>query len=98
MVDIMDGERVEVAFKKRLDATNASEAMEQLRRGLEGLDKDLLLNMQALEYISSAGLQVILFCAKAAQKAGKETYVSGMNASVLEILNISGFLTFLKDV
>jgi anti-anti-sigma factor len=98
MVDIQNGEIVKVAFKGRLDATNSSQVSEQLQTTLEELNKNLLLDMQELEYISSAGLQVVLTCAKAAQKAGKEAQVSKMNAGVREILNISGFLTFLKEV
>ena len=97
MVDVVQGDVVKIAFKGRLDATNSSEVLVQLQDSLEGLNKDLLLEMSALEYISSAGLQVVLVCAKAAQKAGKVARISGMNAEVREILNISGFLTFLKE-
>jgi len=98
MVDVVEGDVVRISFKDRLDATNASEVLKTISPVLEGLEKDLLLDMSALEYISSAGLQVVLHTVKAAQKAGKETQVSSMNANVREILNISGFLTFLKEV
>jgi anti-anti-sigma factor len=98
MVDVVENGVVRIAFKDRLDATNATEVLKTISPTLEGLEKDLLLDMSALEYISSAGLQVVLHCVKAAQKVGRETQVSGMNANVSEILNISGFLTFLKEV
>jgi len=98
MTTITKEERVRIAFKGRLDATNAAEAMERVGEGLEGLDRDILLDLNGLEYISSAGLQVLLKCAKAAQAAGKKLYLTGANPNVREILKISGFLTFMQEV
>jgi len=98
MIEIRKEERLHILFKGRLDATNAAEAMERVGEGLEGLDRDILLDLNGLEYISSAGLQVLLKCAKAAQAAGKKLYLTGANPNVREILKISGFLTFMQEV
>lgn len=98
MVEITKEDKLRIAFKDRLDATNAAEAMELVTEGVEGLDRDILLDMGRLGYISSAGLQVLLKCAKAAQAAGKRVYVTGTNPNVHEILKISGFLTFMQEI
>ena len=98
MVEIVKGEKLRIVLKDRLDATNAAEAMELVTEGVEGLDRDIVLDMSALNYISSAGLQVLLKCAKAAQAAGKKVYVTGANPNVHEILKISGFLTFMQEI
>ena len=98
MLDIVKEEKLRIVFKERLDATNAAEAMERVTEGVEGLDRDILLDMSGLNYISSAGLQVLLKCAKAAQAAGKKVYVTGANPNVREILKISGFLTFMQEI
>ncbi len=97
MIQIEKATRLIITFSGRLDATNSQQASEQIDKVLENIDRDLELNVEKLEYISSAGLQVVLKCAKAAKAAGKETYLHGASGNVLEIFRLSGFLTFLKE-
>ncbi len=97
MVEIDKNGRIIIKFSGRLDATNAGEVSQRINPALENIDRDLELDVEKLEYISSAGLQVILKCAKAAKTAGQETYLHGAAGNVLEIFRISGFLTFLKE-
>ncbi len=97
MVEIEKNGRIVLKFSGRLDATNAGEVSQRVDPALENIDRDLELNVEKLEYISSAGLQVVLKCAKAAKAAGQETYLHGATGNVLEIFRISGFLTFLKE-
>ncbi|WP_201352605.1 STAS domain-containing protein [Hydrogenimonas urashimensis] len=98
MPDITKEEKLRIAFKGRLDATNAANVMNEVTEGVENLDRDILLDLHDLEYISSAGLQVLLKCAKTAQVSGKKVYVAGANPNVKEILKISGFLTFMQEI
>ena len=98
MVEIEKKERLVLKFIGRLDATNAEEASDAISKELETPDRDIELAMGHLQYISSAGLQVILKCAKAAKAAGKEIYLHGAKGNVLEIFRLSGFLTFLKEI
>ena len=97
MIQIEKATRLAITLSGRLDATNSQQASEQIDKALENIDRDLELNVEKLEYISSAGLQVVLKCAKAAKAAGKETYLHGVTGNVLEIFRLSGFLTFLKE-
>ncbi len=98
MVEIEKKERLVLKFIDRLDATNAEETSDAISKELEAPDRDIELEVSRLEYISSAGLQVILKCAKAAKAAGKEIYLHGAKGNVLEIFRLSGFLTFLKEI
>ena len=95
---VKEPERLRILFAGRLDATNAAEAMAEVSEGLEGLDRDILLDLSELEYISSAGLQVLLKCAKSVQAIGKSLLVTGAHPNVREILKVSGFLTFMKEI
>ncbi len=98
MVEIEKKERLVLKFIDRLDATNAEETSDAISKEMETLNQDIELEVNRLEYISSAGLQVILKCAKAAKAAGKEIYLHGAKGNVLEIFRLSGFLTFLKEI
>ncbi len=97
MVEIEKDKQLIIKFYDRLDATNAEETSEIVSRELDALDREIVLDVSKLMYISSAGLQVILKCAKAAKSAGKETFLHGAKGNVLEIFRLSGFLTFLKE-
>ena len=98
MIEISKNEQLIIKIKERLDATNSAQAMEVISKALEGLTTDIKLDVSELEYISSAGLQVILKCAKGSKSAGKEIYLFGAKDGVLEIFKISGFLTFIKEI
>ncbi len=97
MVEIEKDKQLVIKFYDRLDATNAEETSEIVSRELDAPDRDIVLDVSKLMYISSAGLQVILKCAKAAKAAGKDTFLRGAKGGVLEIFRLSGFLTFLKE-
>ncbi len=98
MVEIKKDNQLVIKLYDRLDATNAEETADVVSKELDALDRDIVLDVSRLEYISSAGLQVVLKCAKAAKAAGKDTFLRGAKANVLEIFRISGFLTFLKEI
>ncbi|MFP4333323.1 MAG: STAS domain-containing protein [Campylobacterales bacterium] len=98
MIEIVKNEDLVIKIKDRLDATNSSEAMQAVDEALKDLKYDVRLDVSELEYISSAGLQVVLKCAKISKSAGREIYLVGAKDGVLEIFKISGFLSFLKEV
>ncbi len=57
--------------------------------------QNLILNMAQLDYISSAGLRLILNTSKLLKKNTKKFTLCGMQDHILEIFEISGFDTFL---
>jgi anti-anti-sigma factor len=84
-----------IAFKGRLDATNASDAEKQIDNYLNELRKDIniAVDLTELEYISSAGLRVLLVITKNRKKNNSDLCLFGLNENVMEIFKISGFDT-----
>ena len=62
--------------------------------GLAGVD-DLVLDFEELEYVSSAGLRVILKAQKLMNAVGKMKIVH-VNESIMEIFEITGFDSILS--
>ena len=89
-----EGSKLTVALEGRLDTTTAPELEEALKDALEKVD-DLTMDFSGLEYISSAGLRVLLLAYKKMVPAGtmKLIHVSDV---VKDILEITGFLELLN--
>ena len=84
----------------RMDTITAPNAEEKIKVVLTDHLK-VALDLGALEYISSAGLRVLLRVAKIADKADKEIVICGAQGMVQEILDdfdIEGFYTLYKSV
>lgn len=77
----------------RLDTTTAPELEEVLRTELEGV-RSLNLDFTALDYISSAGLRVLLGAQKVMNRQG-EMKLCGVNETISEIFDITGFTDIL---
>ena len=85
--------RVTLKVSGRLDTISAPELDTELKRSVEGIT-ELVFDMEELEYISSAGLRVLLSAQKIMDKQGsmKLTHVS---PAVMEIFEITDFVSFL---
>lgn len=92
---VKDGIAV-LAIEGRLDGQNASEA-EAAFGGLaaEGHGR-FVLDMSALQYISSAGLRVVLVAAKKTKAIKGSLICAGMNEAVREVFEMSGLLGILE--
>lgn len=86
---VQNGEKLEVKVSGRLDTTTAPDLEAALKESLEGI-KDLNIDFSDLEYISSAGLRVLLSAQKTMNKQGSMT-VSGVNSTIMEIFEVTGF-------
>ncbi len=87
---------ITLALAGRLDTTTAPE----LEKEITAVPAEvtlLVLDFSALEYLSSAGLRVILAAQKKMQKQGA-MQVSGVNESVMEVFEITGFSDILNIV
>ena len=78
-----------VALNGRLDTTTAPELEKELKASLDGVTA-LTIDMAALEYISSAGLRVLLSAQKTMNKQG-EMKVVHVNETIMEIFEVTGF-------
>lgn len=77
----------------RLDTATAPELEAAIDRCIESV-KELLLDCSALEYISSAGLRVILKAQKLMNTQGTMK-LTGVNDTIMEVFDISGFADIL---
>ena len=82
-----------VALTGRLDTTTAPELEEELKASIDGVTV-LVMDMAALEYISSAGLRVLLSTQKMMNKQG-EMKVRHVNETIMEIFEVTGFTDIL---
>lgn len=77
---------------KRLDATSAPDVEEALIR-LINLEKpsELVCDFSGTEYVSSAGLRVMLMVSKRMMAAGGVLRLSGMKQPVYDVFKLAGF-------
>ena len=85
--------KVILTVSGRLDTTTAPELEAALDEVLENT-KELIFNLENLEYISSAGLRVILKAQKSMNTKGSMK-LTGVNDSIMEVFDITGFLDIL---
>lgn len=84
-----------VAVTGSLDSTTSPEAQKSLDAVVAGAKK-VLLDFSQLDYISSAGLRVLLGAAKQLRASGGKLGMFGLNPSVREVFEISGFASILS--
>jgi anti-sigma B factor antagonist len=83
-----------VSLTGRLDTTTAPELEKELKVSLDGVSA-LTIDMAALEYISSAGLRVLLSAQKTMNKQG-EMKVVHVGETIMEIFEVTGFSDILS--
>ena len=84
-----NGAELTVALTGRLDTTTAPELEKELKASLDSVTT-LVIDMTALDYISSAGLRVLLSAQKTMNKQG-EMKVVHVNETIMEIFEVTGF-------
>lgn len=89
----LNGTELNVKIIGRLDTTTAPQLEDELNEILSGITK-LVLDFAALDYLSSAGLRVILKAQKTMNKQG-EMIVRNTNETINEIFEITGFADLL---
>jgi anti-anti-sigma factor len=89
---------VTIAIEGRLDADSSPEAEKVVREALEGQTTRVLFNLGALEYLSSAGLRVLLSAAKEMRRRDGKIALCSLNEFVKEIFEVSGFQSLIPIV
>ena len=89
----LNGTELTVAVAGRLDTITAPELETSLRESYAGVSK-LVLDFAALDYVSSAGLRVILQAHKTMNKQG-EMVIRNVNESINEVFEVTGFIDIL---
>ena len=79
-----------------LDTQSSLDAENQLNQLIDAGDVKILVNFENLDFVSSAGLRVLLAAAKALKKVDGELRICGLNEMVKEVFDISGFVTIFR--
>ena len=90
---IKNAEATTIAVVGRLDTTTAP-ALEKAINGDIGDAKNLVLDLKAVQYISSAGLRVLLSAQKKMQKIGSMKVIN-VCEEVMEVFEMTGFADIL---
>ena len=85
----LNGTELTINLIGRLDTTTAPQLEAELKQNISGVEK-LVLNFAALEYLSSAGLRVLLAAQKVMNKQG-EMIIRNVNETIAEIFEVTGF-------
>lgn len=92
----LEGSKLTVAVEGRLDTTTAPALEDALKDALGGVE-ELALDFGQLQYISSAGLRVLLSLQKTMNKQGSMK-VCNANDDIMEVFDITGFTDVLTIV
>ena len=84
-----NGSELVIIPEGRLDTTTAPELETRVKEIIEGVT-DLTFDLSKLEYISSAGLSVLLSTQKVMEKQGKMRFIN-VSDIIMEIFDVTGF-------
>ncbi len=84
-----DGAALELALAGRLDTMTAPELEKELKASLDGVS-ELTLDFAGLDYISSAGLRVLLSTQKIMNRQGRMR-ITHVGETIMEIFEVTGF-------
>lgn len=96
ITDRLENQTRIVAIAGNVDALTAGEVTEYLNGRINAETKQIILDLSQVDFMSSAGLRVILTALKACRQLGGDLYLAGAQPSVEKMLKVSGFTSILK--
>lgn len=82
-----------MALNGSLETASSPEVETRLRDVIEGGASRVVVDLEHVDFVSSAGLRVLLMAAKLQRRSGGKICVCGLNEIVQEVFDISGFST-----
>lgn len=90
---MIEEKKLTITLTGRLDTTTAPQLETELKQNISGVEA-LILDFSGLEYLSSAGLRVLLSAQKVMNRQGNMT-VKNVNEIIMEIFEVTGFVDLL---
>lgn len=90
----LDGKTLTIALEGDLDTITSMQLEGQLRVDVSGIE-ELIIDMEKLSYITSAGLRVLQSTQRVMKKQGK-MIIRNVNPEIMEVFEITGFDRFLN--
>lgn len=97
-LDVNENRDVDVLvfeLKGRLDSNTSVEFEERLLKSIQGGESKIILDFENLEYISSAGLRVLLKAARELKGGEGQLQLCSLKDYIKEVFDLSGFVSFL---
>lgn len=94
---IKRGNDAELKMDGYIDATNAAE-VEEVLMDVAGKFDNLLLDMEKLEYVSSAGLRAFKRVYMELRRKGGSLFAKNVDKAIMEVLEVTGFTRLFKFV
>lgn len=91
----IQGPALVVDLLGRLDSANSAAVEGSLLERVTATEGPVVLDLARLDYISSAGLRVVLIVAKRMKQAGRRLVLCGLQPNIRDVFEISGFLSIL---
>lgn len=88
-----EGKKLTIALIGRMDTTTAPKLEAELKQNISGIE-ELVLDFAQLEYLSSAGLRVLLAAQKVMNRQGSMV-IKNVNETIMEIFEVTGFVDIL---
>ena len=93
-INIKHEEALTIELTGRLDTVTSTELADAVAK--ETITESLIvIDFKALEYISSAGLRVLLALKKQFNDEGRELEIHNVNDVIMEVLKVTGFINIL---
>ena len=89
-----DQKSLKIAVEGRLDTTTAPDLERAIKEDIDDVDS-LLIDLEKLEYISSAGLRVLLAAQKIMNRQGS-MIIRNVKPDIVEIFDVTGFVDILN--
>ena len=89
-----EGSKLTVALEGRLDTVTAPQLEGDLRSAVSGVT-ELVFDLEKLDYVSSAGLRVLLSAQKVMKRQG-EMVITNVKPEIMEIFDVTGFSDILN--
>lgn len=93
IVEERSGGILVVAPRGRLDTTTSPDLEKGLLGHVDAGVRQVVLDLSGIEYISSAGLRVLLLVAKKLRTGGGEIVLCGLSPAVRQVFELAGFLS-----
>ena len=92
----IENNAIVVTIGGRLDAVTAPEYEKKIRELIDSGNITFVVDFEQLDYISSAGLRVLLLMAKLLKKKGGRICLSNVKGNVRSVFDMSGFFSIFK--
>ncbi|WP_439630729.1 STAS domain-containing protein [Gemmata sp.] len=92
------GPNLVVALVSRLDEGTSADVEDRLLAEIGATVTRLVLDLSAVEFLSSAGMRVLIVASKKVRANGGDMAFTGVGPSIRKVLEISGFIKMFRIV